>query len=314
VRSPPQVSVVVASHNEGLLLRTTVDGFLRTLNGAKEIIVVDDASTDGSTAFLRDGYYGVRLIEAHRRLGAAKSRNVGAREARGETIVFSDAHVEVDPDWYPPLRAALEQPVVGAVGPGIAALLNPEIRGFGHTWKNDWLEWRWLPRRRAAPYPVPFVPAGFLALRRELFHAVGGFDRGLRIWGSIGDELSMRLWLRGYENLVVPDVIVRHFFRARPPYRLEWTVVLHNMMRLALLHFDSVRGRRLFARLSARAAFADALALLNAGDAYRLRRVYQTWNERDVEAFFRNFGIAVLDADVVANAVIRPRERALGRS
>src|ERR1043165_4311239 len=89
------VSVVVVSHNEGDNLRKTVHSLLATLPSDGEIIVVDDCSADGSADFIDDRYAGVTLLNPAERLGAASARNYGGRQARGEIIIFSDAHMEV---------------------------------------------------------------------------------------------------------------------------------------------------------------------------------------------------------------------------
>ena len=120
-------SVVVVTHNEGALLRNTVDSVAPTLPEGSEIIVVDDDSTDGSTDFLAGGYGCARAVKPDTRLGAPAARSYGAREAVGEYIVFSDAHVEVADGWLGQLVEALEEPGVGLVAPAISSLNNRSV-------------------------------------------------------------------------------------------------------------------------------------------------------------------------------------------
>jgi GT2 family glycosyltransferase len=289
------LSVILASHNEGEWLRRTVDAFLDVLPARSEIVVVDDRSTDGSAEFLRGGYCGVKFVTPRVRRGAAGARNAGARLAVGKYLVFSDAHIALDPGWFEPLRDALDQPNVGAAAPAISSIENRELKGFGHTWRTAMLDWDWLPRGSDEPHPVPFVPAGFVALQRETFERSGGFDSGLLIWGSVGDELSLRLWLLGQECLVVPKVEVAHLFRKQMPYSLDWAPVLHNMMRLAVLHFSPRRVVRIFSELAPRSAFDAAFSQLTAGNAWRMRERYRGLQARDDDWFFKRFGITVLD-------------------
>jgi len=284
---------VIASRNEGELLQRTVDSFLETLPARSEIVVVDDCSTDDSAEFLREGYHGVTLVRPRRTRGASAARNHGVGRTRGEVVVFSDAHVEPPEDWLGPLRAALDSETAGAVAPGLSSLADQSLTGFGHVWDGE-LRWQWLRKRGEEPYAVPFVGAGFIAMRRDVFRRVGGFDPGILVWGSVGDELCLRLWLLGYECVVVPGVIVSHLFRAKHPYDVDWMAVVHNQMRMAVLHMSEERVARLFERLATRPGFVAGMSHLLAGDAWRLRQHYRSIRVRDDNWFFDQFGMDIL--------------------
>jgi len=121
------VSVVIISRNEGRRLESTVRNVLRTLPAdGRELIVVDDGSTDDSFKFLR------RLREVHvvrsKGIGVAKARNFGASHANGDVIVFCDAHMKLPPRWHRALIEPLESREVGAVAPGIYSVTHPRRR------------------------------------------------------------------------------------------------------------------------------------------------------------------------------------------
>ena len=95
----PSVSIVVASHNKGPYVAETLRSALAQ-GPVAEVVVVDDASTDGSQAILREiarGNPGMRLIELPSNRGGSHCRNIGIREARGEFVVFLDADDLLDP-------------------------------------------------------------------------------------------------------------------------------------------------------------------------------------------------------------------------
>ena len=74
----------------------------------------------------------------------------------------------------------------------------------------------WLPAPSpGAPPAVPMLAGACIAMRRALFESLGGFDTGLMRWGSEDAELSLRLWMAGYELRVVPDVVIAHLFCVR---------------------------------------------------------------------------------------------------
>src|SRR5262245_51662188 len=131
--SDPGLSLVLVSHNEGPHLRSTLDNLLETSPSGTEAIVVDDLSTDGSADFLDSGYAGARLLRPARRLGAPAARNHGAAAATGDVVVFSDAHVEAQPGWFEALRAVLDRPDVGMVGPVVSSLQNRDVKGYGRS-------------------------------------------------------------------------------------------------------------------------------------------------------------------------------------
>ena len=285
--------MVVISHNEGAHLRRTVHSLLASLPADGEIIVVDDHSTDSSADGLRTGYDGVRVLRPAERLGAAAARNYGAAQAGGEILVFSDAHVEVPLGWLAPLRTALARPRVGAVNPVVATMGHLESKGYGFRWQDSALNVEWLGPRGDAPYPVPFACSGFLALRREVFEAVGGFDPGLVLWGMEDSELSLRLWLLGYECLLVPSLEVAHLFRDSHPYKVHWEVLLHNMLRVAVVHFGAERTRRVVACLTGNRGFPAAFARLADSDAWTRRGAVRAARRYDDDWFFQRFGMEV---------------------
>ena len=252
----PSLSLVLINLNEGEYLRRTVENLSASLPEDGEIIVVDDGSTDGSADLLKPDGDRLKVLRQRKRLGIASARNLGARHARGKVLVFSDAHVAAPPQWTGPLLHALLDPDVGAVNPAIRAMRYPgdylspkrstnngngEATGYGLGWSDAGLSCEWLACKGPKPYPVPLLGGGFLAMRRSVFAATGGFDTGLVVYGSEDAELSLRLWTLGYECLVVPEVEVAHLFRGEIPYEVDWEPVLYNKLRLAAIHFSPER-------------------------------------------------------------------------
>jgi GT2 family glycosyltransferase len=284
----PPISVVVVTRNEGRLLGETVSQLCDTLPAANEILVVDDGSDDGSTDILAETHPRVLVIRAGG-LGVARARNLGAMRSTGETIVFSDAHLRIPAGWWEPLRAAVSDPRVGGAAPAITNSERPWQRGFGLRFTGFDLDVEWLPRLGDEPYPVPLMPWCFGAMRRDVFEATGGFDAGMIQWGSIDNEMSVRLWSLGYELKIVPAVEVAHVFRDERPYPIEWMPVLHNTLRLAFVHFEPDRIAGVVRALGQHPVFPVALAQAVAGDVSARRRDIASRRVRDSEWLFRDF-------------------------
>jgi glycosyltransferase involved in cell wall biosynthesis len=83
-------SIIITSHNQAEFIRDAVDSALAQTYGEKEIIVVDDASSDSSQSVLEQYGGAIRLVKVERNVGASRARNVGIATAQGDFLVFLD--------------------------------------------------------------------------------------------------------------------------------------------------------------------------------------------------------------------------------
>jgi GT2 family glycosyltransferase len=284
------ITVVIPSRNEGDNLRRTVESVNSTLPATGEILVVDGGSTDGSCDFI--GGNGRVRLERRCGEGLAQERNWGAMQARGDVVIFADAHVDVAGDWWRPFIELLQDPTIGAVAPAVSVRDKPHLVGFGQTLSGPDLDINWLDRVRDEPYPIPLVPGCFIGMRRQTFIEVGGFDTGMVRWGSEDNELSLRLWLLGYELMLVPQVDVPHLFREQHPYLVKWKEVIHNRLRLAFIHFGVERVARVTEALRGHSAFSAAFALSVDSDYAARRASIRDRRVRSDDWFFERFGQA----------------------
>jgi GT2 family glycosyltransferase len=285
----PRISAVVIARNEGENLRRTLGRLQATLPSESEIVVVDDGSDDGCADFLAANHSPVRLFRTSR-AGISRARNYGARRTQGDILLFSDAHVDMDAGWWEPLVALLANPRVGAAAPVVANLRDPECKGYGLRLAGPDPDEEWLDEPPEAACPVPLLSGCCVWMRRDTFDAVGGFDEGMVCWGSEDTEISMRLWLLGYEVWLAPSVELRHLFRERHPYAVEWDWVVHNKLRLAHLHFGLERLNRVIEALRPHEAFASAMNMIDNSDAWHRRSALSWRRVRDDEWFFGTFG------------------------
>ena len=291
----PPVSIVVISRNEGTVLRRTVSRLINTAPREAEIIVVDDASTDGSADFLAASMPRVCLRRSVQPLGVSGARNLGAIEARGTAIVFSDAHVQPAPGWFEPLAHALARPGVGAVGPTVTSVGPRRVAVRGLTFVDDALNVQWLRRYSREPYPIPLMPGCFMAVRRDVFHTVGGFDAGMAGYGSEDLELCVRLWRLGFECLAVPASEVKHRFRTHTRSQINWESFLLNLLRLGLVHLSAAHVTRFVDTLRGHASFERAMARVLVTDTLRRRTEFQSASLFDDSWFLRRFGVRIFN-------------------
>jgi hypothetical protein len=104
--------------------------------------------------------------------------------------------------------------------------------------------------------------------------------------------LSLRLWLLGYRCVLDPAVDVAHLFRSRtdvPEYQRDWETVLHNQLRLAVVHLNEDRVQRLVRSRAREAVFPPALTRLITSDAWSRRDEMHAMRCRDDDWYFRTF-------------------------
>lgn len=287
-------SIIIPVKNEGRQnVKMTLDSIMQTSPGVSfEILVVDDNSKDGCCNFLREDqgeYKTVRLIDSPG-LGAAGARNLGADAAKGEILVFCDAHVTVPPDWLEIMARGFALKGVDGISPAIASMADPSAVGYGQTW-NDRLECKWLTNRFTGMTQAPLLPGGCMAFRREAFMTVGGFDRGFLVWGHEDEEISFKMWLFGYKLYVEPDIKVLHLFRPAHPYPVTMTHIHYNFLRMACSHLDEKRLAKAVALIKDQPSFENILASVCLSNVWEQRRDYLNRRKKDDHWYMRRFAI-----------------------
>jgi glycosyltransferase involved in cell wall biosynthesis len=287
---PARVSLVLIALNEGDELRQTIASLQESCCQDIEIVVVDDGSKDGCSDCLST-VSSVRLVQSSG-LGVAGARNFGARHATGEVVFFADAHTRYPPGWLQPLVELLARAEVGAVAPAVYDLEHPQHVGCGLRFKGPDLSVGWFKRDGSDPHPAPILPGCCIGMRRTTFEETGGFDAGLIRTGSVDNEFGIRFWTLGYELLVHPAVAVGHRFRLQHPYPVQWSTMIHNKLRLALVHFTRRRIERVIQALRQHEAFPAAVALSADSNVTSRRSEQLARRTLDDDWFFSRFSMS----------------------
>lgn len=289
----PEVSIVIPVHNEGARLHLTLEALRVSTPVKSEIVVVDDASTDGCCDILRNEpslFENVLLLESECPQGVAGARNCGARHAHAPVLSFLDAHCFPRPGWLKLLLDCLAWSDVGIATPAIYVAGTPATQGFGMTIVNSDLAVGWLVRGGEAAFEVPVACGCCVALRKPVFDEIGQFEP-LKRYGLEDTELSIRCWLSGYRVLVVPRAKVGHCFKSASNFRVDWQDYLYNILRVALLHFEGDRLSRILTAQRSRACFSEAMNSVLAGDIFERAHFLRGLRRHDGEWFCRKFGI-----------------------
>lgn len=178
---------MVPAYNEERWLAATLDAIHATARACGleyEVVVADDASTDATARLAREGGARVVAVE-HRQI--ARTRNAGARAARGERLVFVDADTRIDERVVRAAMAALD---AGAVGGGATPVFEGEAPPWAHGGMAVVVGTMRLLRLAAGC---------FFFCERAAFEAAGGFDER----HFAGEEIMLSAALRRHGRFVI---------------------------------------------------------------------------------------------------------------
>jgi GT2 family glycosyltransferase len=245
----PPATVVVVNYNTA----DELPGCLTALAalaypGAVQIVVVDNASTDGSAERVRAQFPQVELIAGETNLGFAGGANRGWAAARGDLLAVVNPDVRPRPDWLAARARALRDhagdraAIVGGkllYEDGATVQHAGGIFGFPLATTDH----RGRGTRDTGAYeqaaPVPFVTGGALAITREAATALGGFDAGFYPAYFEDVDLCWRAREAGYTIWYVPDAVATHQESAtlEREGELYFEYFQRNRLRFVLKHY-----------------------------------------------------------------------------
>lgn len=240
-------TVIIVNWNGGNVLPSCLDALGSQTYQNLEIILVDNASTDGSVDHIEAQYPHLHLIRLSENKGFAVANNIGAQQARGEWLVLLNNDAFPEPTWLENLvRTAESYPGYAAFGSKMIRAENRHILdGIGDKYHISGLAWRDgynHPVRIAPQHPEEiFSPnAAAVLYRRDAFLKVGGFSEYFFMYHEDVD-LGFRLRLQGYRCLYVPDAIVYHMGSASTSVKSDFAVY-HGHRNLVWSYFQNMPG------------------------------------------------------------------------
>lgn len=181
-----------------------------------ELMLVDNASSDGSTAYMQTHYPTVTLVQSDTNLGFAGGNNLGAAHATSDYVIFLNNDMRVPTDFVTHLVDAVHAaPDIVCVG---AKILNWDGSQFDFTGSAGHFAGFAYQEGVGEPYdeaqynesgPMLFACGGAMLIDRQIFLDVGGFDDDF--FALFEDfDLGWRLWLLGYRVMFAPKAIAYH--------------------------------------------------------------------------------------------------------
>ncbi len=227
MRSNPLASVIVVTFNARAYVAACLSALSRQTFRDFEIIVVDNASTDGTAEFVRSSFPNVCLVTSPTNLGYGAGNNLGSTHAKGQILVLLNPDATAEPDWLANLLSAM-----GKRGRHFATskiVLHSDsnrLNSGGNLIHYLGLAFcRGLNAHRSVfdtPELVSCASGAACAISRELFERIGGFDPTFFLYHDDVD-LSLRALLAGEPCLYVPDAVVSHDYELSvPPMKWGW--------------------------------------------------------------------------------------------
>lgn len=214
------ISIIIPTYNGKGLLEKYLETVIGALTfweahekgqGKGEIIIVDDASTDGTSEWLQQQFPKIRILRNETNLRFAESCNRGVQAAKGDIVVLLNNDVEPDAEFLVPLLSYFGDQKVFAVGcREVNRLKGREVfggRGVMAFKRGFVVHWR--PEDQES-HETSWVSAGNAAYRRDLWKKLGGFDRLFRPAYEEDRDLCWQALKAGYRLVFEPKARVQH--------------------------------------------------------------------------------------------------------
>lgn len=246
---PIPLAVVIVTYDSAAEIAACLESVVgRTAPHPIEVVVVDNASTDGTPELVRRRFPEVRVVESGGNLGFARANNLGVAATAGPLVLLLNPDTIVPAGAIPRLVAGLlRHPEAAAAGPRLVDELGraelsfgPRISPWGEVRQKLLLSLynrevpgavRRVDRLTRTPGERPWVSGACLLIRREDWNAVGGFDERFVMYTEDVD-LCQSLIARGRTIRFVPDAEVQHL-RGRSAARNPRTERLRRQSQIA---------------------------------------------------------------------------------
>ncbi len=284
----PTFSIIIVSWNAKHYLAQCLDSLAHQVQPCNsEIVVVDNASSDGSYELVRDNFPDVKLIQTGRNLGFARANNIGMAQVRGKYVCLINSDVILREHCLSGLRNYMDQhPEIGILGPRI---LNPDLsiqescKEFPTLWNSFCRALALDSLFRHSPTfsgslmryfahdeirPVDILSGCFWVVRRAALGQVGPLDEEFFMYAEDKDWCK-RFWDAGWSVVYFPGAEAIHFGAAsssREPVRFYL-----EMNRANLLYWKKHYGRAQQLAIRAVMLLHESLRIAGSGLLFVMR-------------------------------------------
>ena len=210
-----KVTIVIPNYNGKHFMEPCLASLERQTCHDFKILVVDNASTDGSLEYMKENYPDIEVIALDKNYGFSKAVNVGIRHSRTPYVILLNNDTTVDPHYVEEMVGAIER------SPRIFSVSSKMIQLYDHSKMDDagdmytlmgWAFQRGVGRPSGGynrVFRVFSACAGAAIYRREVFETIGYFDE--MHFAYLEDiDVGYRARIYGYDNIYCPTAVVYH--------------------------------------------------------------------------------------------------------
>jgi GT2 family glycosyltransferase len=213
-----RVSIIILTYNSSKYIRDCLLEILKQSYINKEIIVIDNCSTDGTIAYIKSKYNEIITIGLNSNLGYSAGNNYGVKHAKGDYIVIVNPDTIPDVNWLKELVRPLEEnPDIAITTSKILIYDQKELintcANYTHFTGLDFC--RGLFKNKSffsKQEEVGSISGCSFAIRKDAFEKIGGFDSDFFLYLEDTD-ISWRARLAGYKIVFVPTSIIYHKYK-----------------------------------------------------------------------------------------------------
>jgi N-acetylglucosaminyl-diphospho-decaprenol L-rhamnosyltransferase len=276
----PLLSVIIVSYNVKYFLEQCLWALQAALKETDaEIIVVDNASSDNSVAYLAAHFHNVKFIANKENLGYAHANNIGWQAAQGEWVLFLNPDTLVAEESITQCLSFVKETAnAGACGirmiDGAGVFLPESKRGLptlaASFFKLTGFIKLFPTNKRIGAYyaghlsayknnPVPILSGAFMMVKKTVLQQTGGFDEAFFMYGEDVD-LSYRITQLGYSNYYIADSAIIHFKGESTRKDSKYVKMFYKAMKIFVKkHYNNKPAFLFFINLAIGAATVMAL-------------------------------------------------------
>ena len=225
------LSIIIVNYNVKEFLQNLIHSIEKaSSNLKKEIIIIDNASDDGSVDFIREKFPQIKLIANQKNLGFGKANNIGLKEATGKFILLINPDTIVAEDTFEKMIKFFESN--DSAGLAGCKILNPDgtlqlacRRSFPGPWTSFtkvtglsslfpsskiFARYNLTYFDENQTYEVDAISGSFMMMRKEVYEKVGGFDEQFFMYGEDLD-LCYRIQKDGFKVYYVHSTQIIHY-------------------------------------------------------------------------------------------------------
>ena len=216
-QATPRLSIVIVQHHNRHDLERLLPTIRAQAHGSFEVIVVDNAHTDGTAEWLATNHPEVRVVDSGGDLGFSGGINVGLGHVRGQRVLAMNPDVELHEGCLETLERTLDAHPNALINP-LCILPDGKVNTFGNEMHYTGIvTCRYLgadPDSVPAFEHLPLLTGTAIMARREVLEHLGGFDASFFMYLEDSD-LSLRARLAGYDLIGVSAARITHHWKLK---------------------------------------------------------------------------------------------------